>query len=179
MSVVCHRFFFAHVPPARPCALIGVHRDAIEGAHGHVTNDRIHVTLAITDDYEQYPAQLERELLAIGEEVAADPFGMSLDRLSGSARSVALRPSRRIGGLTDLHRQLDRGMSRRRLRRRDWTFSPHATLAYREGRPFQQPVTPVEWDATDFVLIHSAVGATRHTELARWPLISRQRSFGF
>lgn len=179
MTTLCHRFFFGLQPPRRERALIGVHRDAIEGAHGHVGNERIHLTLSITNDFECYPVQLESQLIAIGAEVATMPFEVSLDRLSGSARSVALRPSRRIGGLSDLHRQLDHGMTRRHLRRRDWSFSPHTTLAYRNGRPFQQPVTPIEWAATDFVLIHSEVGATRHTELARWPLISRQGTLPF
>ncbi len=179
MAAICHRFFYALQPPVRERALIGVYRDAIADAHGHVSNERLHLTIGITDDFESYPRHLEREMLAIGDEAAGTPFGISLDRLSGSARSIALRPSRRIGGLSNLHRQLDHSLSRRRIRRRDWSFSPHATLAYRTGKPFQQPVTPVAWDAVDFVLIHSEVGATRHHELGRWKLDPCQGSFDF
>ena len=179
MSIVCHRFFYGLQPPRRECALIGVHRDAIEGAHGHVTDDRIHLTLSITEDFEDYPEDLAQTLLTIGNDTAAAPFLVSLDRLSGGSRSIALRPSRKIRNLSDLHRKLDHGLTRRRIRRRDWSFSPHTTLAYRTGKPFQQPVTPIAWDATDFVLIHSIVGATQHIELGRWPLIDRQGSFDF
>ena len=179
MPAVCHRFFFGLQPPKQECALMGVHRDAIENAHGHVANDRFHLTLSITEDFDDYPRNLEQMLLAIGYETAAAPFAVSLDRLSGGSRSIALRPSRQIRNLSDLHRKLDHRLTRRHIRRRDWSFSPHATLAYRTGTPFQQPVAPIVWNATDFVLIHSIVGATQHIELGRWPLIDRQLVFDF
>jgi 2'-5' RNA ligase len=178
MKKIRHRLLFALRPPQAKHAEIARHRDGLT-ARGHVRDDRFHITLGITDDYDAYPEAEARRMIAIGDSIAVDPFTISLDRLAGSASSVALRPSHRPWGLSDLSRQLNGELVRWRLRREGWHFSPHLTLLYWEGQPFLVPVAPIAWEATDFVLIHSLVGETRHTELGRWSLISLQQSFVF
>ncbi|MBO9714708.1 2'-5' RNA ligase family protein [Sphingomonas sp.] len=177
--MLLHRLFFALLPPFVQRNLIAVHRDAFPGATSLVANDRLHKTLAIAGDFERFPKAVAEAMLAIGAAVALGPFAVRLDRLSGSNRSIALRPSRRSAGLAELSRQLAEPLRRHGLARDGWSFSPHVTLLYRNGAPFQQPIEPIGWDATDFVLIHSVVGATRHVELGRWRLESRQGAFGF
>jgi len=43
-------------------------------------------------------------------------------------------------------------------------------LLYREGRPFSETVTPFAWQVTEFTLVHSLLGHTRHVPLGSWPL---------
>ena len=179
MPVHGHRLFFALRPPPRQRNLIGWQRDQLGLAERIVRNDRLHVTLGITDDFEHRPYAEARRLVEIGESIAAAPVSVALDRLSAGNASIALCPSRRIAALADLGEQLRAILERDRLLRRGWTFRPHMTLLYRNGAPFQRKIEPIGWEATDFVLIHSILGATEHIELGRWPLVARQGSFAF
>ncbi len=174
-----HRLFYALLPPPRQRNLIGLHRDQLGLAESIVRNDRLHITLGITDDFEHRPYDEARRMIEIGQSIAAAPIAVTLDRLSAGNDSIALRPSRRIGALAELGAQLRAKLERQELLRRDWSLKPHVTLLYRKGRPFQRTIEPLGWEATDFVLIHSILGATQHIELGRWPLIDRQGAFGF
>lgn len=178
MSNAAHRYFFALLP-SPVCGSIASHRDQLGAVESKVDDHCLHATLAITDDFDHQPASLEAQLLAIGEGIATGPVPMALDQLSGTADSVALRPSRRIPALAVLAGSLQRRMARAGLLRTEWTFRPHVTLLYRKGKPFARPLDPICWTATDFVLIHSIVDAHQHVELGRWPLIERQGSFAF
>jgi len=179
MPIRGHRLFFALRPVPLARNLIGVQRDQLGLADALVENERLHITLGITEDFDRRPYAEAKQLLAIGEQVAAAPVPVRLDRVSGSNETIALRPSRRIDALAELGRQLQRGLTGAALLRRDWDFRPHITLLYRKGRPFTRTIEPIGWEATDFVLIHSMLGAHRHIELGRWPLVDRQGSFGF
>ncbi|RYE02464.1 MAG: hypothetical protein EOP61_08570 [Sphingomonadales bacterium] len=176
MAPHSHRLFYALRPPRAATARIGAIRNGIADGHGRVADERLHVTLGISADFDAFPDALARAMAAFAEEVSLDPFVISLDRLAASDRSVALRSSRRAKGLTQLYQQFDRPLRRWHIRRPDWAFNPHVTLLYRAGRPMLKPIAPIAWQACDFVLIHSVVGATQHIELGRWRLESRQRS---
>jgi RNA 2',3'-cyclic 3'-phosphodiesterase len=169
-----NRLFFALRPAPAELFRLRSHRNRIEDGHGHVRDDRLHVTLGITEDFDSFPERAAIAMQAIGAAVTAGPVPVVLDRLVASARSVALRPDRPSQALRDLHHQLDGPLARLGLRRPDWAFSPHVTLAYREGAPFEQRIDPIAWESQEFVLIHSLLGATEHRELARWLLERRQ-----
>lgn len=179
MLAPCHRLFFALKPPRPYAARIGRLRDGLKATAGIVDDDRLHATLAITDDFADFPERLARTLVGIGDEVAAAPFQVMLDRLVGSARSVALRPGKASPPLRDVQRQLQDPMARLRTLRAGWSFSPHVTLVYRDGAPFNERIETIAWEGSEFVLIHSIVGRTQHIELARWPLVPRQYALGF
>ena len=170
----CHRLFFALKPPKRQAAAIGRMRDRLGIGKGGVSDERLHSTVAITNDYAELPAELVATMTEIGNDLASSPFPIALDRLVGGAKSVALRPGKASTPFRDFQRQLERPMERLRILRTGWTFSPHMTLAYRDGAPFNERVDAIAWDGTEFVLIHSVVGRTQHIELARWPLVPRQ-----
>jgi len=174
MLVPVHRLFFALKPPTPQAAAIGRARDSVAGAHSIVSDDRLHATLAITNDYPEFPQALADRLVAIGDAVAGEPVPVALDRLVGSPRSVALRSRRAPAAMRDLQRQLAGPMARQGLGRHGWEFSPHVTLLYWQGKAFEAPADPIGWLGSDFVLIHSIVGRTRHIELARWLLEPRQ-----
>ena len=49
-------------------------------------------------------------------------------------------------------------------------FNPHVTLLYDRALAPEAPVEPVSWTVSEFVLIHSLLGQTRHIVLGRWAL---------
>ncbi len=174
-----NRFFYALRPSPLARNLIGVQRDQLGLAETIVENDRLHITLAITEDYARQPYAEMKRLIEIGETVSAAPVPVRLDRVSGSNETIALKPSRQIAALAELGRKLQQGLSCAGLLRGTWDFHPHVTLLYRKGRPFTRTIPPIGWEATDFVLIHSLLGEHRHIEMGRWRLIDRQGGFGF
>lgn len=178
MPKLAHRYLFAVQPSPMRCAIAG-QRDQLGPAAHIVSDTRLHATLAITDDFTQPCPLLETALLSIGGSVTAAPIPMRFDELSGSEKSIALRSSRRCPPLAALAGPLQRRMARAGLLRTEWIFRPHITLLYRSGHPFTRGIDPICWTATDFVLIHSIVGAHQHIELGRWSLIERQGSFAF
>lgn len=169
--IVRHRYFFALLPPPVEARRIA-HAVASWFASGTpVRSDRLHITMAIFPDADAVPSELERTLRTVGGRVTAAAIAVTLDRISGGARSIALRPSRRIAGLEALHHDIDancRGLGL--APRPGYTFDPHMTLGYRTGAPLGKRITPVAWIADALVLIHSHVGLTRHEIVDRWPL---------
>ena len=179
MADVCHRLFFAFRIAACVRGLVAVHRDELGYASSIVSDDRLHMTLAITEDHPGFPRAAVDPLRAIGASLVASPVPLRLDQLSASRNSIALRPTRRIRALTELTGTLGRRMAAAGLLRHRWRCNPHVTLLYREGAPFIHTIDPICWTASDLVLIHSIVGEHRHVELGRWPLVERQGSFAF
>ena len=171
---VLHRYFYALLPLEDVGRRAGVLRNAFADAGGTVRDERLHVTLGITDDFAERPAAVVDRLLGIGDAIDAEPFALVLDRLSGNGRTIALRPSRTPPGLTALQRRLDQQMRYWNIRRPGWTFNPHMTLVYRAHQEFLRPIEPVAWEATELVLIHCLVGRTQHRVLGTWPLQRRQ-----
>ncbi len=174
-----NRLFYALRPSPLARNLIGVQRDQLGLAETIVENDRLHITLGITEDFARRPYTEAKALIEIGEAISAAPVPVRLDRVSGSNETIALRPSRQIPALAELGRKLRGALAIAGLLRGGWDFHPHVTLLYRKGRPFTRTIEPIGWDATDFVLIHSILGEHRHIELGRWPLVDRQGGFGF
>lgn len=166
-----HRLFLAVRPvPPIDVQIANLAEDEAGGAT-RIRTDHLHTTMAITEDFPREPVRLGEALIAVGDRISAAPFDMTVDRLSGSGRSVALRPSRRIEGLHALHLQIVDGMRRAGLAvRQGWKFSPHITLFYRDGAPFSRTLPGFRWHVDELVLIHSLVGRTEHRVLGRWAL---------
>jgi 2'-5' RNA ligase len=127
--------------------------------------------LAITADFAVPQPVLVDAMLRAGASVRAGPFDLVLDRLSASPDSIALRPARVVPDLRALGTAIVRAMTGEGIALRPgWRFNPHMTLCYRKGRPFARAVQNAGWPVTEFVLVHSLVGATRHEIPGRWPL---------
>ena len=145
--------------------------DSLGGGDGRIRPEHQHMTLAVTADYLDYPYAVIKALLRAGTTVKAEPFDLSLDRLSFSNRSAALRPSRSVPPLNQLQRSIIDAMRGAGVALRpDWSFSPHQTLFYREGRPEQRPIEGFHWQVDQFALLCSHVGHTHHEILGTWPL---------
>lgn len=177
-SQVLHRLFFALVPPRGAADRLAAVRDGLV-LRSKVGNGRFHITLGISEDFAMFDPALAAAMRAIGDCAGGEPLRIVLDRLAGSASSVALRPAHAAPALRALQRGLGQGLRRAGIARRGWRFYPHLTLGYRDAAPFGEAVKPIAWEAHDFVLIHSVVRRTIHRELARWPLSTRQHSLPF
>jgi len=176
---LAHRWFFALKPD--DVMAHRTHAFAAEqlGETGLLPPAHHHITLALTPDFPDEPADLIAALLRAGDAVAAAPFTLHLDRLSGSARTVALRPSRAVPPLRALQAAIAAAMAAQGIAMRpDWRFSPHETLCYRKGAPFQRPVAGFHWSVTGFVLVHSVIGRHRHETIGQWPLHAAEPAQG-
>ena len=49
-------------------------------------------------------------------------------------------------------------------------FTPHMTILYDLSKVCRQVVEEIGWTATEFVLVRSLRGQSRHVPLGRWPL---------
>lgn len=165
------RLFFALKPSPLIARQTDHYAETIAEGARRIAVDHQHVTLAITCDYADYPYAVVKALLRAGTGVTGEPFDLRLDRLSMGNRSAALRPSHRVPLLNALQQQIAAKMRGAGISMRPgWSFSPHQTLFYREGRPDQQRVEGFCWHVDQFMLVCSHVGRTHHETLATWSL---------
>ncbi|WP_182911914.1 2'-5' RNA ligase family protein [Sphingomonas cavernae] len=169
--IVLHRLLFAVRPPLTLARQIEQSAIWFRPGATRVRADNLHITLEIFEDHPTFPERLAEVLMEAGKAVAAEPVEIVLDQVSGSKRSVALRPRRRIPALDQLYKAIALEVKRAGLTPRpDYSFSPHVTVLYRDGAPFTQAIDPIRWTADELVLVHSLVGRTRHDVLGRWRL---------
>ena len=165
-----HRLFFAITPAMHAIPPIeSARRTYCSGRP--VKSEHLHVTMEIFDDHIGVPEALVERLIAVGNDIDMPGFLLSLGRVVGTTRSVALRPNGRSTGLALLQRAIrerviDAGLSPRE----GWTFNPHMTLGYRDEPAFSRAIDPILWQVEELVLIHSHVGETRHDVIGRWTL---------
>ena len=165
------RLFFALKPAPVIARQTDHFAETIGGGEDRIRPDHQHLTLAVTADHVDYPYAVVKALLRAGTTVMAEPFDLLLDHLSFSNRSAALRPSRAAPLLNDLQRSVAAAMRGAGVAMRPgWSFSPHQTLFYRQGRPEQRKVEGFPWRVEQFVLLCSHVGRTHHEILGTWPL---------
>ena len=170
-AVLGHRWFFALRPPARTAWQVANAADWFGTTGRAVRADHLHITLFLAPDRADADSDRLEAMIRVGEAVRAAPVAVTLDSVGGGNRSIALRPRRRIVALDALRRELVRHAGALGVAERaGYDFHAHMTLGYRDGGPFSEPIAPVAWTATEFVLIHSHLGRTRHDVVARWPL---------
>jgi len=175
MPTLFHRLFFAVQPDMVTARQTHAFVEPFAEGAAMLPPERLHMTLAITPDYPDFPRHAADTLRTIGDTILGEPFDVQLDRLVASRTSVALRPARRVGELSALAALLDRAMTSAGLCRPEYRFSPHQTAFYRQGEPWHRAVTGFVWHVREFVLIHSEYGRGRHHVLGRWPLIAQPR----
>ena len=173
-----HRLFYAFLPTGEARGAIIDYRN-LEAPASIVSDLRLHMTVAIPNDYHRVPTPLIDRLLGAAANVAGAPVSLVLDRLSATGRSIVVRPSRRPATLVNVQEQLQRALASVFGLRCDWTFNPHVTRGY-DRRPYSEcAIAPIVWTADSVVLVHSHVGTTRHDILGQWRLVDRQGSFAF
>lgn len=167
-----HRFFYALVPPEQQVTAIDRIDRLFANLGSPVRADRRHITVAITGDYRNYPADLATRLVEAGDSCRLCRLPVALDQLVGTETSVSLRPTRK-DALIELNQLLsEKALDCGIPLREGWWFYPHMTLRYWSGRRFKKGVDPIIWSANELVLVHSVVGRTEHHILKCWPLDS-------
>ncbi len=170
-----HRLFLALVPPLQQRDEIYRLGRRVEPNGSHVRPDRLHATIAISEDNDPLPGKLIEHWLEIGSVSAAKafPFTFALGKLSSGYGPTVFIPSDASREFHDLGEIIDSEMELRGIAmRRSYKRSPHVTLVYPDTKtePFTRKVDPIQWEADELVLIHSHVGVTRHDLLGRWRL---------
>jgi RNA 2',3'-cyclic 3'-phosphodiesterase len=76
-----------------------------------------------------------------------------------------------VFGLSVLQHRLGKAMENAGLGRANRHYIPHMTLLYGDRFIADEPVKPpIRWAVHEFVLVHSLLGRSRYTVLARFPL---------
>ena len=164
--------FFALRPTPEAAARVSELAARLRDEHGVtgklLTPERLHVTLrAMVDD----EAQLDAAMRA-GAGLAHEGLDVSFDRalsFPGSGAFV-LRSSDNLPALGAFRRQLNLAMGDTEAQA-SRSATPHMTLLYdRRHSIAEQAIDPIGWHASEFVLVRSHVGLSRHETLGAWPL---------
>jgi len=143
---------------------------------------RLHVTLHWLGVYDHVPEELLHRAMDAGGRVEMEPFGVGFDRVGSfegpEPGGLALTGTQELKSLRLLQRTLGSAMKAAGMgqfvRSR---FNPHVSLLYDSPPVPRVPISTIRWQVEELVLIDSHVGKTKHVEVGRWPLRSRQMNF--
>lgn len=138
--------------------------------------DRLHMSLHPVGDYPRLPTKVIYAASRAARAVLMAPFEIRLRAVQSFEPAPHKRSRRPLvllgeGGdaLPTLFRTLGTAMLQNGLNAAA-SFTPHMTLSYGPQPVPMQPIEPIRFQATDFVLIHSRLGLTRYEVIDRWPL---------
>jgi 2'-5' RNA ligase len=165
-----HRLFFAIKPAMHAIPAIEAAR-RLHCPGRPVRSEHLHVTMEIFNDHIGLPEMLVDRLIAVGNDIDMPGFLLSMGRVVGTTRSVALRPNGRSTGLALLQRAIRERVTDAGLEPRDgWTFNPHMTLGYRDDAAFSRAIDPILWQVEELVLIDHCCDTGAEKMMGRWPL---------
>lgn len=173
------RLFFGVYPDAATAERIAEQARTLRSAQGlrgqPLATDRFHVTLHEIGVYAGLPRGIVDKALDAGAKVAAAPFEVGFDRVGSfnnrGNNPFVLQGGEGLGDLVAFQRALGLAMAGAGLGRQvARSFTPHVTLLYDPLLVAEGAIPPIRWTVSEFVLIHSLVGQTRHIPLARWTL---------
>lgn len=173
------RLFFALFPSVTTATQIYSLQQDLRVRHGlwgrPTAISRLHVTLAHLGDYRSLPNDIVAKARDAAAKISAAPIEVTFQ----SALSFTGRPRNRpfvLQGKTGtesvkaLQRQLGAELKACGLGRFARPYTPHMTLLYDTAGVDEHPIEPLAWTATEFVLVHSLLGQTRHVRLGAWQL---------
>jgi 2'-5' RNA ligase len=173
------RLFFALIPTPDAAASIarqrGLLRDIYALKGRSIGVGRLHVTLNHLGDYLGLPAGIVAAAMKAAASVRAAPFDVVFDR----AMSFHGRPRNRplvllgddgVAALAAFQQTLGRALQKAGLLAANPHYTPHVTLLYDNRFVPPGTIEPIRWKVSEFVLVHSLLGRTRHVPLARWLL---------
>lgn len=173
------RLFFAVMPPPSEAARIAALAQDLRGRLALQGRPRptahLHVTLQHLGDFAGVPQPRVEAARNAAAGVAMAAFEARFDRVGSFAGRTGRHPFVLLGadgasGLRGLHSALGERLAAAGLGRRERAFVPHITLLYDARTVTAQPIEPVAWPASEFLLIHSLLGRTEYRVLGRWPL---------
>ncbi|MGK9052033.1 2'-5' RNA ligase family protein [Neorhizobium petrolearium] len=135
----------------------------------------LHVSIAYLGTYRKLPHEILRWAKEAAEEIQAQPIPISFDCTAFFGHSgdhLVLLQSTRNNALEQFRAQARSLMKKHNVPDLSAAgFRPHMTTIYgRQGVPLMKISQPLNWTATEFLLIYSHHGESRHEEFGRWRL---------
>ena len=172
-----HTWFFALRPSAEDAARIDAIASGLRAAHDitgkPVGPERLHVTLELVG-HDVDAIRVEAALRA-ADTLHHQAFDVCFDAamtFSAPSGPFVLLGDEGLNGVRELRRVLayamaDQGFSPVR------SYEPHMTLGYdARHRAPRVPIVPIEFRATEFALVKSHIGLSRHEVLHTWQLVA-------
>jgi len=155
------------------------------GLHGRpLAADRFHVTLHHFGHYHGPRPDIVEMAGEAAAKITTAPFQVAFDRAlsfrrNSGAGPLVLRARGRATALKKFQQELGGALMKTGLGRKvARQFTPHVTLLYDRQAVAEHAVETVSWTVTEFVLIHSLIGQTKHVVLGRWPLHAKSDPCG-
>lgn len=173
------RLFFALFPTATTAAQIYSLQQDLRVRHGlwgrPLAMDRLHVTLCHLGDYVGTPKAIIAKACDAARRLSAEPFEVTFDSaltFAGRARNrpFVLKSKQGAASVEAFQRKLGVEMAACGLGKFVRPYTPHMTLLYDSADVAEHAIDPVTWTATEFRLVHSLLGQTRHITLGNWSL---------
>jgi len=170
--------FFAIQPPANTVTSIARLTRDLRSKHGltgrPVPPRCFHSSLLFVGFYGRLPQGMLSAFITAAATVAMPPFRITLDRVTSfrhpQQRPLVLGGDDGVTGLIWLRDRLVAAtMDLPGFSANTRNFEPHLTLL-RDKQEIDEPVEPISWTASEFVLIRSIHGEGRHVVLGRWKL---------
>jgi 2'-5' RNA ligase len=170
------RLFFALLPPepARVACEKAARDLVIKMAPGgrSVPPSKYHITLAFLGN--QLDADQQFNAIQAARQITAEPFDLRLDIASCFEKSKVwwLGARETPAGLAKLRSDLSKRLLAAGFELDRLPFAPHVTVQYTAAKLAKTPLRPIEWKATEFVLMRSTLlpGESAYEEIERWPL---------
>lgn len=137
--------------------------------------DRLHVTLLAIESFgSDFVPRAPIDAVIHAASCAAPRWSIpvSFDRVSASSRSGAFvfcpdePAAQRIAALRN-----SLAMALRKTGLKPEASQPHMTMLYDCALDAAQPIEPIQWTASRFVLLLSHVGLAHHQWIREWPLL--------
>jgi len=167
--------FLAIVPDEDTAQRFEQRAEYLRKTHGFTGVSRpFHVTLCDIVPRTGLPRMIER-IAEVAASLAAQPFSVAFDRAMKFGKgkgegAVVLTGDDSVAGLIAFRQALCFGLQKAGLGK--WSakgYTPHLTLLY-DTREVTERIEPVDWVISEFVLLRSVVGETKHVPLGRWQI---------
>jgi 2'-5' RNA ligase len=138
--------------------------------------DRFHITLCDLGEYPELPDALVTQVSRAATTITSPPVAVTFDRLLSFRRNANAQPLVLSGGdglaeLCRFRQKLTLALIEAGLQKfAKASFTPHMTLLYDPRTIKPREIDPVRWMMSEFVLVDSLRGQTKHVPLARWQL---------
>jgi RNA 2',3'-cyclic 3'-phosphodiesterase len=171
--------FFAILPPVNTSPRIArLGRDLREkhGLTGEPVRPRcFHISLLFVGFYGRLSREMLLAFITAASTVAMPPFRIALDTVTSfrhpQQRPLVLGGDDGVTGLIWLRDKLVAAtLDIPGFLPNTRNFTPHLTLLRDPRKIDDEPIEPIIWTASEFVLIRSIHGEGRHVVLARWKL---------
>jgi 2'-5' RNA ligase len=164
-------YFLIKPDPEQAAAMDSLRRQY--GLARRYAAERFHITLLPFGDIRLISAENLDLIRRVAASLQAEPFEVALNRISGNALVGS-----NMRGLRAFQSALAACLDTAGIEVPDRDFEPHLSLTYEAWQQRNIRVSPIVWRARELLLINSIHGRG-HEVIDSWPLIPRQRTFGF